>query len=256
VRQLSISESVLKEPWSHTRFKTIEANSFRDVAKVILNFVWSPIIWRHGKRKTEYFQSCQYLVLDFDDGKWSWQDAAKWCEENNYTAIIGATRSHQKPKDGLPACDRFRVVVPLKEVCHSHNQLRQNMENLAKLIPIDGQCKDGARMYQPCTSILYTHCGVAAEFTPYIEPEVKKNRSLYHANCGILPLFIRQMMSEERPVGQRNKHCFRIAAKMAEMGFSEADCIKAVLACKVGLGEREKISAAKSGFLAGTRQRF
>ena len=55
---------------------------------------------------------CNILILDFDENV-TIEQARTYFED--YTYLLATTRNHQKVKGSNPACDRFRVFLPLKE---------------------------------------------------------------------------------------------------------------------------------------------
>ena len=84
--------------------------TFQELQSFIISNNWSPIIFKNNYRKSINFKSCQFLVLDYDDG-YSLNKAIE--EFKNYKHIIATTKSHQVKK-GDKVCDRFRVILFLK----------------------------------------------------------------------------------------------------------------------------------------------
>ena len=68
----------------------------RDLYSIIESHVWSPIIWKDGYRAKKNFTSARLLVLDFDDGNLTLEQAIEKFEP--YIHIIGTTKSHQIEK--------------------------------------------------------------------------------------------------------------------------------------------------------------
>lgn len=251
--KISISEKPHGQPWTHNDFVTSEVQSVKRLAFFVTSYVWSPIIWKDGKRNGNNFISAELLVLDFDDGITTVCNAIDFMKTMNFRGLIGTTKSHQIEKSGKPACDRFRVAVQWHRPITEYDTYRQNVEKMIKLLGADPACKDGGRAFQPCLHIAYMQDGRPYEWAPFKAPVRKEFNNDYYREYGMIPRFIQDMLRETPGSGARNKHCFRIACKMAEFGFSEEDCINAVMSSAVDLPEREKRQAAKSGYRAGKK---
>lgn len=245
--RISLSKNPAGEAWQQRYFSPVMLPSMRMLAKHMLSGSWSPIIWREGYRKSDNFLSCDFLVLDCDDGSWTLDSAKLWLLMNDYRGIIGTTKSHQIAKGGKPACDRFRVVVPWHETITNYDNYRANMEHILKTIPADKACKDGARFFYPCKKIEYFQDGKPFTWRTF-PPVVRRPPDRYYSQNGVLPRFLRDMISFPPAEGSRNKHCFSVAFAMARYGFSEADAIDAVRSMNIGLQESEAVRAARNGY--------
>lgn len=252
--EISISISQSTELNQHKVFTKAKFDDLSDIVNTVCNFVWSPIVWAHGNRKSVNYLFSDFAVLDFDDGRWSVDDAIEFCKDEDVAGIIGTTKSHQKPKNNLPACDRFRLIMPWSHRLVHLDTYRQNMKRIASHFPCDQQCTDGARMYQPCTEIVFIKQGEGLDWHPYEEPKkhIRYEPTVYE-QTGILPRWLEAMLVESPAPGTRNKHAFRLAAKLAEHGFSEQQVVERVLAAPIDLSTQEKKDAARSGYRAGRR---
>lgn len=251
--QISISKTDSKDPKHQIQFERVYVTGLNHLIKLITRHVWSPIIYTNGYRKTENFSHVDFLALDFDD-TWTIKEAKAWLSKENLHAIIGVTKSHQIQKDDKPPRDRFRVIIPFHTRLASYPIYRENIARLMETVPADKACKDGARFFYPCRDVIDLTFGKRFEWQPYLpkrEPGPKKLSPRH----GEMPDFVRAMLREVPPVGMRNKHCFRIAAKLAQWGFAEKDCIEAVLSSAVDLPDSEKRNTARSGYRSGTRQK-
>lgn len=86
------------------------------------------------------------LWLDFDDGLTIDEAKEKF---KNYWYVIYTSMHHQKVKDGKPACDRFRVVLKVKEpMPKEKNRYQEVMEKIALDLGADEACKDYSRYYR------------------------------------------------------------------------------------------------------------
>ncbi len=249
--EISISTVHSKDMDVHTRFVTARCDNIAQICNTICGFQWSPITWAYGRRKGINFVFADFLVLDFDDGVWTLEDAMKAFDAQGCGYIIGTTKSHQIQKGSLPPCDRFRVLLKWHRRITDRETYLQNMKRVAKDFPCDQQCVDAARSYQPCIEIIKICTGSGIEWRPFV-PRPKPIPTVYQVT-GILPYWLKAMMQETPHQGMRNKHAFRLAAKLAEHGYSEQDTIEAVLLAPIDLTQEEMTNAARSGFIAGKR---
>lgn len=228
-------------------FRCIEVRSGTDLAKIITTAVWSPICWKNNRRLSDEFFCSDFLVLDYDDGVMTLGDVVEWAKK--HTHIIGTTKSHQKEKNGK-TCDRFRVVVPWETRITDLNTYRQNMGRILSALSSDPACKDGARIYQPCTRIVSYGVGEKAKWFPY---ETPKPRPVYTPENKTIPLWLQDYMTTTPGPGERNKTAYKIAYYLARYGFSEQECLSAVLSAPIDIPDSEKRSCAKSGFRYGIK---
>lgn len=231
-------------------FKCIDVSTLDDVSRIIRTSIWSPICWRNNRRLSDEFFCSDFLVLDYDDGRISLNDALEWAK--NYNHIIGTTKSHQKEKSNAPACDRFRVVIPWETRIDDLKTYRQNMERILPIMQSDPACKDGARIYQPCINIVSIGDGAKAKWFPYEAPKPRPVNA-YYTETKTIPLWLQDFMTTPPGEGMRNKTAYKIAYYLARYGFSESECLSAVLSAPIDLPESEKRACAKSGYRYGMK---
>jgi hypothetical protein len=217
-----------------------------ELLEALCRYQWSPMTWNGGRRLESEFISSSALVLDFDDGKWSLDDAEKWVRSFHFRAIIGLTRSHQIEKSGR-CVDRFRIVVPWTKPIIDVRVHRQNHEKIFRSIPADKSCVDGARSYRPFKAIHSVHDGKTLNWDQF---RVPKQKPVYYVRSSIAP-WICDILTNGAPEGQRNGTCFRVAANLAKNGFSDAEIESMIIGSAIDLPEREKRDAARSGIRAG-----
>jgi hypothetical protein len=83
------------------------------ITPFILRRVWSPCVWDGGRRREQNFAFAGWGALDFDDGRYTLEQAkTDWRE---FIHVMGTTKSHQVAKNGGAACDRFRILFPWEE---------------------------------------------------------------------------------------------------------------------------------------------
>lgn len=230
---ISISKSKEIRGNAHSFFSTQDIRSAGNFHIVLLSCIWSPIVWRGGLRQGANFSEASYLALDFDDGRWMLRDARNWVQENNYTAIIGTSKSHQKEKvskDGTvqPATDRYRIVIPFDRTIKRGQEYRAVMETVFRDIPCDQSCKDGARFFYPCKEIYYQQEGqkfplpdVSALLAQYEKPLTEDDLDdQADIRAGVWPIWVTSALNYGVPAGQRNTTLYRIAATLAGAGYS------------------------------------
>lgn len=134
-------------------------HSWKTLAELVsrVDSAWSPILWEGGRRKSEFFESAEAVVLDIDDG-FTITEAKKLLDELGYMYLIGTTKSHQKikhegtPKE-QPACDRYRIVIPAATACTNIDDYKFSCEQLGKIFKGDDSVNDGARYFFRCSEI-------------------------------------------------------------------------------------------------------
>jgi hypothetical protein len=214
--------------------------------------IWSPICWRNNERKSDEFYCSDFLVLDYDDGRITLDDAKEWAKD--FSHVIGTTKSHQKEKSGL-VCDRFRVVVPWENRITDLATYRQNMERILSMMGSDRACKDGARIYQPCTNIVSVGSGERIKWWPYEAPKPRYTGPSYYETTKTIPPWLQDMMTMTPAQGLRNKTAYKIAYYLARYGFSEQECRSAVFSAPIDLPDGEKRMCARSGYLYGSKNK-
>ena len=245
---VSVSRSFADADNAHLYLDTIDVQSFKDLAKIVCGPKrWSPIVWKDGVRRQENFESAEFVVLDFDDGKLTVAAAVDHFASEGVRFILGVTRSHGRPKGASPAQDRFRVVMHMDSPLTHLARYKQNMRRIISAYPADTACGDGARIYRPCTKIIAAADGDRIPMLPYQEP--KPRNPDIGANMrmlGKIPRWVEEVLSRDCP-GQRNQTVFRVAAKLAEYGFSESEIRRMILDSPISLTAAEKESAIGSG---------
>lgn len=237
---ISVSLAASMEPQLQRKFRTTPVTMPQLIGNM-LSSVWSPIIWRGGTRKRSAYVSCDWIALDFDDGVWSLDDAVSYLKDNNFTGVVGTTKSHQKEKSQpsgtvLPACDRFRVVIPASSTLSSVEIYEENMRRIMEHVPVDKSCKDGARFFYPCKEIVHLQFGepYPVDVSIQMQAEIQERQSKIEVASaketesiekGLLPGWIIQSIMGEYPAGGRHKICYRIGATLGKANWSIDDIV-------------------------------
>lgn len=217
-------------------WRTADTNDPLRIAECMRRFTWSPIVWKDGIRSQENFVRADWLALDFDDGEMTLGEAKQLFSDTIH--LIGTTKSHQKPKHGW-ACDRFRVVILFEEPIFDLRIYRWNIECWIKRHPVDSLCKDGARMFYPCTEIVQlSDEGFRQEVFKDIPRlfEGAIDRTGYGV-AGVLPPFSRKWLQSVIPLGKRNGVIYYIAKDMVKAGYSVQDVLSLVVNSPTYIGK-------------------
>jgi len=156
--EITIFEDAAKDPKKSSFGKVITCKSMVEIDNVAKDKAWSPSIFENNHRKIDSFLYSDLLALDFDE-KISIEDAKKRLQELGYIFSLTYSRNHQKIKNKgtnseKPACDRFRVVIPLSKRVHgAENYLATILEIYKHFSEADSQCLDVARFYFPSTGV-------------------------------------------------------------------------------------------------------
>ena len=146
-------------PTNHSAVCDTMSLPFDEIHTNISNYTWSPTTFKDNYRKSENFISASLMVLDIDS-ELTIEKAHRTLKDLSFTHSITLSKSHQIPKNGQAACDRFRIVIPLKEKITDINAFAATWQYLYRLFPeCDTQCKDPSRYYfesQYGAGILYS----------------------------------------------------------------------------------------------------
>lgn len=114
----------------------------------IQKYAWSPFVFKHNYRNSDNWLSCDFLAADYDLGTPNLVDTIK--KLTPFRHLIGTTKSHQKAKEGKPAVDRFRAILPLEDSITTREEYKRLWERYSLFLPgLDTKCKDLARFYWP-----------------------------------------------------------------------------------------------------------
>ena len=203
--------------------------------------VWSPCIWRGGRRKEQNFIVAEWGALDFDDGKYTLAQAKE--DWNGRIHVVGTTKSHQISKSGKEPCDRFRILFPWEAPIRDVRLYRYNMRGLIEKFGADEKCIDGARFYWPCSEIVSLSAnGLPVPVKSNVDPrfEVPQTRESYikqlqyqreSYNDG-LPPYIHRFLYHGQLFGDRqsrNVCCYTSARFLLEIGWSRHRVLSALL---------------------------
>lgn len=135
---------------SMTHCQRIDPPTLKALAEFTLLFNWSPFVYTDNYRKGDNWEGSDLFVFDIDENC-SIKEAQELFKDYKY--VITTTRNHQKEKEissgkFKPACDRFRIVIPLTQRIIDKEIYKNTWYTYANKYPfLDPQCKDFARQY-------------------------------------------------------------------------------------------------------------
>ncbi len=215
----------------------LKVETMSDIASLIKQYVWSPIIWDPLVRLEINFKACGYCVYDFD-GNLKLDEALK--HFSNFTHIIGTTRRHTKEKN------RFRVVVPFDEVISDLDTYKFNMRKTVEFWKNDPKCVDGARYFFPCKEIIsINEKGNAQGIFPYVEHPKPKFTGEINKNSSRKMKLLTQFGANVE--GERNSTVYGVCIDMTLKGFTPNEMYN-FIAPYTNLPESEIKSCIKSAY--------
>lgn len=204
----------------------------------VTRHVWSPCVWQDGVRTQEHFLSASWIVLDFDSGEMSLDEAvSSFCDMVHW---IGTTRNHQKDKGGI-VCDRFRVALRSDVPYWDLRAYRYKMTEMMRKYPVDKSCKDGARLFFPCREIVQVSEDGYTEEVPDEIPEAFERidplRWEAYKRTGILPTKVRARLTTVVPVGWRNTTWFGLAKDLGLLGYAPEEIEAMIVGSQTYVGQ-------------------
>lgn len=163
----------------------LEIKEFSEIVDIAVKYHWAPGIFGPGEKlnnsgelqkadhykAAEFFKTTQLIGIDIDEGL-SLEDGIKIF--GGYKCIIGTTKSHQKPKDKKPACDRFRVIIKLRVPINRENMLdypaTYNYLNKMGDNKLDSSCQNVARYFNACAEVVHINLN-GVELQPIEAPK-------------------------------------------------------------------------------------
>jgi len=261
---ISVSTSQNLDPRHQLQFQAAHPSSFLEWQAIVTTKVWSPLIWKDGRRGKDHFVGCEYMAIDCDNGKTTLQEAIDWCRDTGVAHIIGTTKSHGKEKISPsgkrePGCDRFRMVLRAETRCESRELYEYNMSLFIEYFHADKSCKDGGRFFYPCKEVLSCGGGRRLEWKSFPEDYVAEEnrreirREIVESRYNKLkhPEWLRNILNGKTvvPVGDRHKTCVYIGAYMSLMKYSPEDITLKLLPTSLGgIGEHDIRRAVTNGW--------
>lgn len=234
------------------RFYVQEVYSFEQLKRLVFsNRLWSPIIWNDGHNKRTNFLGAYYLCLDLDDGCIGLDAIRIELAERGWGGLLYTTMSHQKEKNGLPPCDRFRVVVRFSEPIFDLAVYEYNTKKWINHFSADRACGSGAAVFRPAMDGVEIIPGEGTILPVSLPPVAPRKKSPYLGSRQI-PSWLEAKLHLSSP-GNRHRQLYSISATLSSFGFSEDETINIVRQSPLwGQGsDDDSRRTARDGWLKG-----
>lgn len=214
-------------------FRWANVTSFQRLSVAVSRYAWSPCRWEGGRRVGTGFLEARLIGLDFDNGAMALDQALNiFCDS---THIIGTTKSHRKDKGGR-VCDRFRVVLKLDEPITCPRAFRDTMTHYIEKYDCDEACKDAARFFWPCASIVsVVDDGYTQDVITKKTPDIVYERVALDE--GELTAYAIYFLRTVIPHGSRNRACHRFAKDMLRAGLKPEEIYALIIRSTTYLGQ-------------------
>lgn len=214
-------------------FKVADTDDVQRIARCIQRCVWSPSIFKDGRRIETHFLKSDWIALDFDSPEMSLEQAVKsFCDAVH---IIGTTKSHQKVKNNL-VCDRFRVLLKMTSTVSNLADYRHTVATVVNRYPCDPNPKDGARFFWPCQDIVSVS-GEGFTEDPLIAPPSLEESKCFN-DCyrfqrfGVMPSWLADFLAHGKLVRSagRNSSVYAAAIALSQLGIPQAEAVRLISA--------------------------
>ncbi len=257
--RLSVNNTLQNEHVAHG-FKIFEVNTAEQLQEVVRKSDHSPSVFADGKRSKRNWRSSDFLFMDIDGGI-SIREFADHTDFKNTDYFLVTSRSHQKSKDGRDACDRFHAFFPVPTISDPI-EMEQKLKAIATRYDFaDPNAADIARFFFGSKeSIVINHPG-----SVYEPPRSSAQRNS-RKGPGVASHAKRRPANrleddvQTIPATQRNNTLFKVAARLADKGYSEPEILARLEIeneerCQVPLSRREvqqiAASASRRSFMDG-----
>lgn len=223
-------------------FKSVNTDDPEIIARICTTFVHSGICWESGNRSKSNFLCSNWIMLDFDNGAMTVEQAIVNFQE--YTHVIATSRNHRKQKGDTPPCDRFHVYLQLTITETNGWNYENILRYYSRGYDTDPAAGDSARMFFPCNEVVSFGKGVEIE-AKILETEVLKNKKkrVFTRDLGkeYAPSTLHkwaQDLLEHGPEGgaSRNTTCFKVGIQLKRIGKSENEAVEILMNSAIPVG--------------------
>lgn len=226
---------------------------------MMLIWKWAPVTYIKNHRRKVNFIKSRAVGFDFDDGDISLDDMISLLKEGNFTCYVGLTKSHQREKKGKPPCDRFRVALLMSDETDDSDVYYQEMKFFAGIWMTNGKawfdtaCMDAARLFNPCTEIVFEQLGEPLEWVKKKEKPVI-HRQVSHNNPLAIPDWLLDRIMDARTLQVGRSHSvYWISRSLGDLGWSQDDTYTLIKSGFLGdLEESRFTEACRNGWTKGT----
>lgn len=208
-------------------FEPLEPCDLKLLAKVIQRYMWSPGVFADNHRCTANFLYSDFIGFDVDNNEgdiYTIEQAINdWCDSE---CIIATTRNNMKEKvtDSCthPPAPRFRIITKWESrICDAKVYQHTVRSFLKANTQYDRACCDVARMFYPCTGIVFQNYDGYQQPVLDLPPVVKDPRleKLLNAKQGIDPTVERFLKTGKTFGGGRNVAVYVSTLTMLRAGY-------------------------------------
>lgn len=188
---------------------------FLDMARVTgSNKAWCATTFKDNYRKDDNATGTINIIsLDIDSGM-TYEDAQVLLKKRGVRALVYTTRNHRRVKDKKPACDRFRIVLPL--VCEVTLTKEEHKEKIAAVayafgLPLDNAARNISRLWfgNPEQEYVYIEGG-ALDLSLFKKEEIEVAHFYKKVYTGSNEGTIKWYLDRRERWGGRNETLFNI----------------------------------------------
>jgi len=260
LQKTNIDECILS--YSHdlgTGYRPEDKVKFSDLQMVTQHngIHWCNHHFIEGRRKkTHVIKGFNLLVLDID-GTCPLEQAKSVLEK--YTYHIYTTKSHQQVKDGNPAADRYRIVMPMSHKLKlSPEEYKEFMDNVLETLPFDTdeQTTQPNRKWLSHIGEVHNNNGELFDVLPFI-PKTKKNeeRKTFIESNGSMDKLERHFFNTIGE-GNRNNTLYKYGAALMDSGRGLDDLILKVKAFNDKLPKPIPLDELQSTVIQSVTQKY
>lgn len=229
--------------------------------KIMTDITWGAMQFRDDHRTIRNFSVSRIIGFDFDNGLQNLAGIIDLLDTAEVPSHVGITKSHQKPKgpDGL-VTDRFRVAM-LMESCISDPDLyRQQLNYFRKIWStgphcwFDVACVDPARLFYPCTEIVYSRSGVPLPWVEKAKPKPTPKPIEPTGDFRNVPSWVYRRVKFSNDGRSRHSVAYSASAVLAAHGFGLEEITEFLMSGylgeskPIGIGEYDVRECAYNGF--------
>lgn len=226
----------------------------------MLDIPWGAMQFRENHRLIKNFEASQIVGFDFDNGLQTLDGIIEILNCAELPCHVGVTKSHRKPKgaDNLVA-DRFRVALLMESVTNDADLYRQQLLNFRNIWSTNGRCwfdnscVDPARLFYPCTEIVYSQSGSPLQWVVKKTPIKQDKKVTPTRDFKNVPNWVYRRVKIGPEDKSRHSIAYSAAAELSKHGFELDEVVSFLMSGYLpsGIGEYDVREAAWYGFNRG-----
>ncbi len=230
------------QPWDNPNayfkygWRYVYAPSAHELADYVSKYRVMTACVKKGIRLQKNFMFAEWLPIDVDDGL---SLAYALNHLKDYIHVIGTTKSHQKPKNDKPACDRYRVFLRLEDRTYNLDDYEYTAKKWAKLFQADDAVTGGHSMLCPCKPVSIKYYGQLVSLVDGAWEKQKLMKAYKGKMDGygnkVIPSWIKVLLDYGQP-NNRNNTGIKVALTLVECGFSHDQILDIIMNSKMAKG--------------------